>query len=227
MILKPNLEKIKPSGTKYSAKNMYRTRWSLPLGTVNISSTDNTLNVKPEILRVIKKFSGGMVYAVKGQKFVLNEYVIDGYPFLAVFRVEENKLRTLPEEEIFGIPSAIKGQIEVASQNLIQNIKVPDNLHNTEIEVTEPMAKAMNLKDDWSLVKVVFKIPMKGWNMCDCDVDGPCGYCCDTCDDKPCDSHELPNAIDGSIVVRDLEGREKVLTGRLVNLPKLGDSVFM
>lgn len=198
MELKPNLGNLESRG----AENVYRTRWSLQLSNANISPKNDTLTVNPEVLRVINKFNGGMAYMVKGQIFVLSEYIIDGYPFLVVLRLEGGKFGESPEEEVFRIPDEIKSQIEVASRHVVQNTKVPENLHTTEIEVTEPMAKAMNLQDGWSLAKTILKIPIKGASTyCDCDVDGPCGYCCDT---------------NGRITI-----------GELVSLPKLGDSTLM
>lgn len=194
---KANLENNESSG----AKNVYRTSWSLQLSTANISRND-TLTVKPEILKVINKFNGGMAYKARGQTYVLSEYMIDGYPFLVVFHLDEGKSRESPEKEV-RIPDKIKSQIEVASRHIVQNIEVPEKLHSTEIEVTEPMAKEINLQDGWSLAKAILKISTKGFSaLLRCDVDGPCGYCCDT------------RGFDDDL-------------GKLVNLPKLDDSILM
>lgn len=139
---------------------MESTRWAIPENATEISYADNKLTAIPDMVKTILKFDGGMIFEAKGRKFALSNYVIDGYPFSVTLSLDDENFIGRLGKETFGIPEAIKNQITVASKDIIENIKVPENAPYPEIEATEDLNEKINLQAGWNLVKASFKIPI-------------------------------------------------------------------
>jgi hypothetical protein len=144
------------------------TRWAIPENATQISYADNKLTAVPDMVKTILKFDDGMIYEAKGRKFALSYYVIDGYPFSVTLSLDDENFIGRLGKEIFGIPEAIKSQITVASKDIIQNIKVPENAPYQELEATEDLNEKINLQAGWNLVKASFKTTICQEN-CFCD----------------------------------------------------------
>ncbi len=85
-----------------------------------------------------------------------------------------------------GIPDAVIKEVRMACEQISRTIKLPENLHNIEVEITKHLARNLTLPKGWKLVKGIMKVQFQRPVGLICDVDGPCGYCCDTCDCNSC-----------------------------------------
>ena len=200
-----------PQKIKVSAKNLYREKWSLPLTTSTLSTAKNGITTESEVLKVTQKFNGGMTYQVKGRSYMLSEYVAMGHPFLIVFAFDPEKSKSMNIS--LGMPEQIKQQLVEHSLNFVKKLVLPTNLHNIELTVTDNIANNLKLPESWSLVKAVMKVPIDlGQVACDCDVDGPCGYCCDTCDT----CHSCDTSIIGELGEFDINTISDLATRKVI-----------
>jgi hypothetical protein len=170
-------------------KNLYRQRWTLSVCSAQVKTTPACISLRPDLLKVIHRFSGGMVYEVRGNKFLLTENIFGDYPFLLNFSLTPKKGLNFRTHKFVGLPDAVLSDVRNACEETSRTIKLPKNLHNVEVDITEHLKRDLKLPRGMKLVKGLMKIdfrPGAGAVACDCDVDGPCGYCCDTCDCNSC-----------------------------------------
>jgi hypothetical protein len=180
-----------PSQTKkprhLKAKTFYRNRWAINIGPTVDTQSKLDLSVHP--IRVLQRFPGGMVYESAGKPYLLAEHVFGDYPFFFVFRMPGDT-KSAEDNLVPGTPDQVMQPITRALAALVKNVRLPANLHNVEADITQLVAKNMQLPAGWEIAKTIVRIGVQGGAIaCDCDVDGPCGYCCDTCD---CNTCELP-----------------------------------
>src|SRR3990172_1503798 len=167
------------------ARNLYRQRWSQSLCSAAAVSTRAGLAVRGDVLRVLGRFNGGMVYEASGKKYVLSEHVFEAHPFLLVFGLEPRKEAEFLTPRFTGLPDEVLGQCRQACEALVGRLKLPKDLHSIEVDLTPQLAEKVELPPGWTLSRAILRLPTE-WRRpgvaCDCDVDGPCGYCCDVCD---------------------------------------------
>lgn len=171
------------------ATNLYRHRWAVQLDEHEQRQIAPT-KVATRLVQVGPRFPGGMFYESGGQSYVLTESVFGQYPFLLVFRLPQKAREKKPGAfPLAGVPDQVLAPARALCENIAANLRLPETLHNIELNVTETAKAALRLSNGWELSKAIMKIgPIDiGRVACDCDVDGPCGYCCDTCDGQPCD----------------------------------------
>jgi len=167
-------------GQNVQPRNLLQGRWSVQLTTPKVSSDNDKITIEPEILKVTRRFNGGMVYEVKGQKFILGEYIIGGVPFLVVFRIEQEKKRG-SLDEIAGFPDGVRLNTLKASAQIVQNIKIPSNMSEVQVDMTEHMSKQIDLPEDykdWKLIKAIMRVGI---------ADKISTTSCTICDNPPCD----------------------------------------
>ncbi len=173
-----------------SPKNLYRERWALSLvPPMEPVPGKNGLNLRGDLVAVRHRFSGGMVYEAGGKKFLLVEQVFAGYPFLLNFSLQPREEKDFLTPKFMGLPEEVMTRVRKECEQVAATVKLPENLHNVEVEVTGHLSKKLNLPHGWGLAKAIMKVAMTGripGLTCDCDVDGPCGYCCDVCDCNSC-----------------------------------------
>ena len=177
---KPTSPGIPPSGSV-----LFRERWALPLGKAKVEVTKTGGRIPTDLVRVHHRFNGGMVYEVRGQRYVLVERVFADNPFLIVLRLRPGKSIDFTARTYDGVPETVMGPLRAACEPVPHRLTLPKNFHNIEADVTPLIAKAVDLPSGWTLAKVIMKVPFRSrlhGVACDCDVDGPCGYCCDTCE---------------------------------------------
>jgi hypothetical protein len=169
------------------AKNFYRNRWTLSVGPAVETQSKLDLSVHP--IRVLQRFPGGMVYEAAGKPYLLAEHIFGDYPFLFVFRMPGDA-KSAENNLVPGAPDQVMQPMARALEAVVKNVKLPANLHNVEADITHLVAKSAQLPTGWEIAKTIARVGIRGGGVaCDCDVDGPCGYCCDTCD---CNTCELP-----------------------------------
>ena len=174
-----------PLPTPPSGTILFRERWALPLGQTKIEPTQAGGRIPADLVRVHHRFNGGMVYEVRGQRHLLVERTFGDYPFLIVLRLRPGKSIDFTARVYDGVPEAVMGPLRAACEAVPQRLTLPKNFHNIEADVTALVNKTVKLPAGWRLAKVILKVPLRSHVRgvaCDCDVDGPCGYCCDTCD---------------------------------------------
>jgi hypothetical protein len=162
-----------------NARNLYRQRWALNLSGATVVPTKKALAVRPDVLRVLQRFNGGMVYSVAEHNFLLIEHEFGGSPFLLVFALRPRSEEAFREVDLTGPPDAVLRTSRVACETVLSKLKLPD-LYNIEVDLTKQIAPEMNLPNGWRLAKAILKVAMRSEMMC--DVDGPCGYCCEVCE---------------------------------------------
>ena len=158
-------------------RNILKGRWSTQLTTPVVSFEKNKINIEPEILKIVRRFNGGLVYEIKGQKFLLGEYVIGGVPFLVVFSIGKEKERGPLE----GFPDHVREKTLKASAQIVQNIKIPRNMREVQVDMTEHMSNQLDLREefkDWKLIKSIMKVGI---------ADNVSTTSCTICDNPPCD----------------------------------------
>lgn len=172
--------------THISPRNLYRQRWNIDVGGTAEFIRDKTgATFRSELLAVLARFNGGMVYEVRGRKYVLTEIVFGEHPFLFNFNLEPTAAVDFLSPHFVGIPDEITRNMRAACEGVVRGLKLPEDLHNVEVDLTPHMGHAVQLPKGWTLAKAIMKVPFGGV-ACDCDVNGPCGYCCDTCDCNSC-----------------------------------------
>jgi hypothetical protein len=168
-------------------RNLYRQRWAVQLGQ-QVSATEKGVMSPASPINVIQRFNGGMVYTVGEEAYVLAEHTFAGRPFLFVFAMSPENPKMLKVPEFTGLPDEVMRNVRIAGEKAVKGIKLAENLHNVEVDVTRFIGTHLKLPQGWSIAKAIMKVDI--WRMpgraCDCDVDGPCGYCCDTCDCNSC-----------------------------------------
>jgi hypothetical protein len=173
-----------------SPKNLYRERWTVSLGApIQPIPAKNRLELRGDLVAVRHRFSGGMVYEVGGKKFLLAEQVFAGYPFLLNFSLQPRRDTDFLKPKLMGLPDGVMTSVRKECERVAATVKLPENLHNVEVDVTEHLSKKLTLPQGWGLAKAIMKVAIRGrlpGLTCDCDVDGPCGYCCDVCDCNSC-----------------------------------------
>jgi hypothetical protein len=131
-----------------------------------------------------------MVYEVEKQRYVLTERSFGDYPFLLLFALQPGKGLDFRRPNFSDVPDEVIKATREVCERTAQTIQLPKKLHNIEADVTEPVRKYLTLPKGWDLTKAIMKINIGPGGIpgvsCDCDVDGPCGYCCDTCDCNSC-----------------------------------------
>jgi len=172
-------------------QNLYRERWALPLQSPpKLGAQEDSLRMRCDLLAVRQRFSTGMVYEVRGKRFLLKEEVFNGYPFLLNFLLVPTQRVDFTAAEYNGLPDAVSKEIRLACEEVTRTIQLPPDLHNVEAEVTEAVSRKIKLPAGWTLTKAIMKVTIGPNGLqsvaCNCDVDGPCGYCCDTCDCQSC-----------------------------------------
>lgn len=180
------------------ARNLYHRRWSSNISpTVEVGAKPN-LDVHP--VRVLHRFQGGMVYESQGKTYLLCEQIFGDFPFLFVFAVPGEK-KAIEANRFTGAPDNVMQVTAKACERVVKEVKLPTNIHNIEADITRVVANYAQLPAEWSLTKAIMQVGILGGSVaCDCDVDGPCGYCCDTCD---CNSSEI--AFQG-VLAGEVEG---------------------
>lgn len=173
-------------GSAPGARNLYRQRWSESLSTAaTLTPARKGLAVSADILRVLGRFNGGMVYEAAGKKFVLAEHVFAAHPFLLVFGLEPRNEKDFLAPHFTGLPDEVLRTCRSLCEDLVGRIQLPKDLHSIEVDLTPQIAGKAKLPDGWTMVRAVLRLPVDSRRpgvACDCDVDGPCGYCCDVCD---------------------------------------------
>jgi hypothetical protein len=174
---------------KLNPQNLYRNKWKIELTETELQKSVRGIRLSSKTVSVLHRFSGGMVYEVKGQKYLLAERIYGRYPFLLVLALTPGK-QPFRQPIFDDIPDEISRQLRSACETVAKNIELPGNLHNVEVDVTGHLSKALKLPAGWTLWKGNMKVSdalshIPGVS-CDCDVDGPCGYCCDICDCNSC-----------------------------------------
>lgn len=149
-------------------------RWSIQLTKPIVISRDNRITIEPDILKIIRRFNGCMIYEVKNKKYILCEYIIGGFPFLIVFHINSRKKRETVYESI-GLPDNIKQNIMAASAEFIQNIKIPENTPPFQADITELISKHIN-QEDLEVTNAFIKVGTQG------DVSTTSCTVCDNCD---------------------------------------------
>lgn len=171
-------------------QNLYRERWTLPLTPISKPIlAENVLELQVELLAVRQRFNSGMVYEVGGKLFLLVEHVFAQYPFLLNFSLDPSGDVNFFEPGFMGLPDKVLARVRRVCEQVATTIKLPENLHNVEVDLTGHLSEKLDLPRGWSLAKGIMKLTVKDrlpGVTCDCDVDGPCGYCCDTCDCNSC-----------------------------------------
>jgi hypothetical protein len=168
-------------------RNLYRQRWAVQVGQ-EVSATEKGVLSAASPINVIQRFNGGMVYTVGEEAYVLAEHMFAGRPFLFVFAMSFKNRKMLQSPEFTGLPHEVLRSARMASEQAVKGIKLAENLHNVEVDVTGFVAARLKLPKGWSIAKSIMKVDIRRIpdRACDCDVDGPCGYCCDTCDCNSC-----------------------------------------
>jgi hypothetical protein len=222
-----NISENVEAKNKQSSPSIFQILWSVNLNPPEFSRDNETIKIEPKILNVIRKFRGGMIYEVRGQKFILGEYTVGGFPFLAVFSITQKERRGI-EDEIFGFPDSVKRQTMIVSAQIVQNIQLSDNLSNAEVDITEHISERLYLPEGWKLTKVVMKVGPNISGSCDI-CDGTCTHCngspmpsiklsCDSC---YCEAI----AKEDMIKIKDIE--TKVLGKGISTRALRGESVFL
>jgi hypothetical protein len=172
---------------KQGARNLYRQRWAVQVGQ-EVSVNDKGVLVDPSPINIIQRFNGGMVYTSDGEPYVLIEQVMSSRPFLLVFGLTPRPMTEIQQPDFLGLPDEVARGVRKACEKAVAGIKLAKNLHNVEVDATRFIGDQVSLPDGWSLAKAVMKVDIRTVPgvACDCDVDGPCGYCCDTCDCNSC-----------------------------------------
>jgi 6-pyruvoyl-tetrahydropterin synthase len=166
-----------------SPKNVFRTKWSTNLDAKVVVDVGKQVKLTP--LKVLQKFDHGLIYESAGKNYMLSENVFGLYPFLLVFELSSSKF-SVTSTYFNAVPENLIKVIAPACEKLAQTVKVPETLHNVEAEITQSLRKAVKLPEGIELSKAIIKLGRTNEVACDCDVDGPCGYCCDTCDCNTC-----------------------------------------
>ncbi len=169
-----------------SPKAFYRERWTANLGGVSVS--ERAIEVTP--LSVLHRFDGGMVYEIGKEQFLVAERTFGADPFLLLFSVARDQVDAR-STRFYGVPDEVVAAVAPACDRLSRTVKLPGSLHTLEVDVTALLSRAVNLPKGYQLTKALFRLGPGGGVMCDCDVDGPCGYCCDTCDCDTCRPEEI------------------------------------
>ena len=180
-----------------SPKNIYRTRWTTHLGRGVSATSKKSIKVSP--LQVLYRFNEGMVYKTEGKYYLLTEKIFCSYPFLLVFEIScKGKGASVESTRFHSVPEELLKSIAPACEKFASTVKVPESIHNLEIDITTSLNQSVKLPNGIILTKSIIKLGKIGEISCDCDVDGPCGYCCDTCD---CDTCKLDDILINPIEV--------------------------
>ena len=82
--------------------------------------------------------------------------------------------------DLTGAPDAVLRTSRVACETVLSKLKLPD-LYNIEVDLADEITPEMKLPDGFAgFAKAILKVAMRSEMMC--DVDGPCGYCCEVCE---------------------------------------------
>jgi len=171
-----------------SPKNVFRTKWSTNLDAKVAVTLGKPIEVRP--LRVLQRFDQGMVYETAGKNYLLTERVFGTYPFLLVFELS-NKVIPAESTNIPSVPENLLKAFSPACEKLALTVKLPESLHNVEVDITQSLNHVTKLPNGIELTKAIIKLGRGSEVACDCDVDGPCGYCCDTCDCNTCNIEDV------------------------------------
>jgi len=172
-----------------SPKNLYRERWTTRIDSQVSATPGKLLEVTP--LRVLHRFDGGMIYETGGKTFFLTENVFGVYPFLLVFEISGKEIMDVESTPFYGIPEGMLKNVAPACEKIAVTAKLPESLHNVEVDVTQILNQFVKLPKGVELSKAIMKLGRGHEVACDCDVDGPCGYCCDTCDCDTCKIEDI------------------------------------
>lgn len=171
-----------------SPKNVYRTKWTTRLDAKVSASPGKLVEVNP--LKVLHRFDGGMVYESASRKFLLTENVFGSYPFLLVFELSGKEIE-VESTSFHAVPERMLKSIAPACEKIALSAKLPESLHNVEVDITPMLSQVVKLPSGVELSKAILKLGKGHEVACDCDVDGPCGYCCDTCDCDTCKIEDI------------------------------------